>query len=97
MRRHPHSLQVRDATLVGAYPLLLLAGEAAVDHSKQSVTLDGWLKFSAPPRTAVLLRELRAELDGLLLEKVRPASAAAGMGGRGGGGGAEPAETRLGA
>ena len=53
----------------------------------QRVTLDGWLQFLAPPRSAVLLRELRAELDALLAAKVRQPQAqlealAGGHGGR---------------
>lgn len=62
---------VRDATLVGAYPLLLLAGEVSVDHERRAVSVDGWLRFAAPPRTAVLMRELRAEINELFMQKVK--------------------------
>lgn len=62
---------VRDATLVGAYPLLLLAGDVSVDHELRTVSVDGWLRFSVPPRAAVLMRELRAEINGIFLQKVK--------------------------
>ena len=35
------------------------------------VTVDKWIEFSAPPRTAVLFSQLREELNRLLLEKIR--------------------------
>ncbi|KAJ1482594.1 hypothetical protein T484DRAFT_1803323 [Baffinella frigidus] len=34
------------------------------------VTLDSWLTLSVPARTAVLIRELRKELKGLLAKKI---------------------------
>ena len=39
--------------------LKALSVSAGAYVRSQRVTLDGWLHFSAPPRTAVLLRELR--------------------------------------
>ena len=42
-----------------------------VHHDKGTVTIDKQIEFESPGRTAVLVRELRAELDRLLHEKIR--------------------------
>jgi ATP-dependent RNA helicase DHX36 len=61
---------IRDATMVGAYPLLLFGGKVKVDHERSSASVDGWIRFRAAPRVAVLFKALRAELDGLLMRKI---------------------------
>ena len=61
---------VRDSTMVTPYPLLLFGGELKVQHAQQTIAVDGWIEFSAPPRVAVLFKQLRAELDKLLLAKI---------------------------
>ena len=61
---------VRDATMIGPYPLLLFGGKVAVDHGRSQATCDGWIRFRAAPRVAVLFKALRKELDGLLMQKI---------------------------
>ena len=61
---------VRDATMVGPYALLLFGGKVKVDHERASALCDGWIRFRAAPRVAVLFKALRAELDGLLMQKI---------------------------
>ena len=56
--------------MVTPYPLLLFGGELKVQHAQQTIAVDGWIEFSAPPRVAVLFKQLRAELDKLLLAKI---------------------------
>ena len=56
---------------VTPFPLLLFGGELKVRHAEHIVTVDKWIEFSAPPRTAVLFSQLREELNRLLLEKIR--------------------------
>ena len=56
--------------MITPYPLLLFGGELKVKHAQQSITIDGWIEFESPPRTAVLFKTLRSELDKLLLEKI---------------------------
>ena len=51
-------------------PLLLFGGELKVRHAQQTITVDGWIEFDAAPRVGVLFRQLRAELDRLLLQKL---------------------------
>ena len=51
--------------------MLLFGGELKVRHAEHVVTVDKWIEFSAPPRTAVLFSQLREELNRLLLEKIR--------------------------
>ncbi len=48
-----------------------------VRHAEQTITIDGWMEFEAPPRVAVLFRQLRAELDKLLLAKIAAPTAEA--------------------
>ena len=61
---------LRDATLVGAYPLLLFGGKVEVDHARAKASCDGWIKFRAAPRVAVLFKNLRKELDATLMRKI---------------------------
>lgn len=42
-----------------------------MDHERRAVSVDGWLRFAAPPRAAVLMRELRAEINDLFMQKVK--------------------------
>ena len=41
-----------------------------VDHKAGTVTVDGWIKFKAPARVAVLVKRLRRELDAALQLKI---------------------------
>ena len=41
-----------------------------VHHEKSTVTIDGQITLEAPGRVAVLVRELRGELDKLLQDKI---------------------------
>ena len=61
---------LRDATLVGAYPLLLFGGKIEVDHARAKASCDGWITFRAAPRVAVLFKNLRRELDATLMRKI---------------------------
>lgn len=60
---------VRDATMVSPYALLLFGGDIDVLHERGEITVDAWMYFKAPARVAVLVRELRRQLDGLLQRK----------------------------
>lgn len=48
----------------------LPAGNISVQHEEGTLKLDGWATFKAPARIAVLIRELRQQVDRLLLAKV---------------------------
>ncbi|KAA6421632.1 MAG: putative ATP-dependent RNA helicase DHX57 [Trebouxia sp. A1-2] len=63
-------LYVRESSLVPVYALLLFGGQISVQHEEGTLKLDGWATFKAPARIAVLIRELRQQVDKLLLEKV---------------------------
>ena len=43
---------VRDATLVSPYALLLFGGKLDVDFQAETITVDGWATFRAPPETS---------------------------------------------
>lgn len=61
---------VRESSMVPVFALLLFGGDIEVDHEKQLLRLDRWAEFKAPARIAVLVRELRAEVERLLVAKV---------------------------
>ena len=61
---------VMDATVVAANAVVLFGGKLVVDHVNGRVTLDGWLSLPVPARTAVLIKELRVQLEALLRAKV---------------------------
>ena len=48
----------------------LLTGNISVQHEEGTLKLDGWATFKAPARIAVLIRELRQQVNRLLLAKV---------------------------
>jgi ATP-dependent RNA helicase DHX57 len=62
---------VRDSTMVSPYAILLFGGDIDVRHAQEQLAVDGWVVFKSPARVAVLVRELRRNLDGLLLRKFR--------------------------
>lgn len=62
-------LFIRDATMVSPFAILLFGGDIAVQHRKGQMSVDRWVLFKAPARVAVLARELRRQLDGLLMRK----------------------------
>ncbi|XP_038045525.1 ATP-dependent RNA helicase DHX29-like [Patiria miniata] len=61
---------IRDNTLVSAYPLLLFGGALAVQHREKLITVDEWIKFQAPAKTAVIFKELRNLLSSILVKKL---------------------------
>lgn len=60
---------LRDSTMVSPYAILLFGGDIGVQHAKEEMSVDNWVVFKAQARIAVLARELRRELDTLLLRK----------------------------
>ena len=64
------AVYLRDSTMITPYPLLLFGGAVKVKHAQQLVTVDGWIEFEASPRVGVLFRQMRQELDRLLLQKL---------------------------
>ena len=64
-------IYIRDATVVGAYALLLFGVDMDIQADKSLVLLDDWLSFKIKPRTAALLSDLRLELRKILVEKIQ--------------------------
>ena len=48
----------------------MFGGALALEEEKRQVSIDGWIKFDAPPGDARLLVALRRELDRVLNEKM---------------------------
>ena len=53
---------------------MVSAGQISVQHEVGTLKLDGWATFKAPARIAVLIRELRLQVDRLLTAKVEDSS-----------------------
>ncbi|CAD5315786.1 unnamed protein product [Arabidopsis thaliana] len=62
---------LQDTTVVSPFPILLFGGSINVHHQSGSVTIDGWLKLTAPAQTAVLFKELRLTLHSILKDLIR--------------------------
>ena len=61
---------IRDTTEVTAFPLLFFGGKLEAQYSEGTVTIDSWIKFSAPGRLVALVQALRRAVDALLLRKI---------------------------
>jgi hypothetical protein len=61
---------IRDATMMTPYPLLLFGGELEVKHEQMVIQMDEWVEFASMGKVAVLIKQLRHELDRLLVEKI---------------------------
>jgi hypothetical protein len=60
---------IRDSTMVSPMAILLFGGDIQVRHAQEQLVVDGWVVFKSPARIAVLVRELRRNLDALLARK----------------------------
>eukprot|EP01119_Soliformovum_irregulare_P019945 TRINITY_DN6405_c1_g2_i1.p1 TRINITY_DN6405_c1_g2~~TRINITY_DN6405_c1_g2_i1.p1 ORF type:complete len:601 (+),score=220.21 TRINITY_DN6405_c1_g2_i1:264-1805(+) len=61
---------ITQSTMVSPYSLLLFGGDIQVRHQDEIVMIDEWIRFKAPARIAVLMKEVRSELDGILSHKI---------------------------
>jgi ATP-dependent RNA helicase DHX57 len=68
-QRETSKVFVFDCSVVSPYALLLFGGDIKVQHDKELIIIDDWIKFNAPARIAVLVRGLREQLDELLMRK----------------------------
>lgn len=68
---------LRDTTIISPYSILLFGGSINILHQTGLVTIDGWLKLTAPAQTAVLFKELRLTLHSVLNELIRKPEMAA--------------------
>ena len=57
----------RLVTAAPAYAVLLFGGALHVAHAASEIVMDGWARFKAPARIAVLVRELRSAADDALM------------------------------
>jgi len=61
---------IQDLTEVSAYPLLFFGGKVEGQYLQGTITVDGWLKFSASGKLVAIIQALRRALDALLTEKI---------------------------
>ena len=63
---------IRDASMIDSLLLLLFSsGHVHVQANKNTIVVDQWIKFRAPPSVGALVRELRLAIEGVLLDKIR--------------------------
>ncbi|KAK7363934.1 hypothetical protein VNO77_06099 [Canavalia gladiata] len=62
---------LRDTSIISPYSILLFGGAINVQHQTGLITIDGWLKLTAPAQIAVLFKELRLALHSMLKELIR--------------------------
>ena len=55
---------------VSPFPLLFFCGDIEAQYTESTVTVDKWIKFSAPGKIVVLILSLRKAFDQLLTEKI---------------------------
>jgi len=46
---------LRDSTMITVYPLILFGGEIEVNHAKQEITVDKWIRFTAPGKIGMVI------------------------------------------
>lgn len=63
---------LKDSTMVSPIPILFFGGKIEVNHEKGwiSVGADKWVRFKAPAREGVLIRQLRKAVDRVLAYKI---------------------------
>lgn len=59
-----------EITEIPPFPLLFFGGEIEAQYTEGTVTVDDWIKFSAPGKLVVLILALRKSLNELLTEKI---------------------------
>jgi hypothetical protein len=62
---------VRDVSAAPLQAILLFAQHVEIMHASHLVVIDRWVRISANPRTAVLFKTLRNQLNSLLEAKMR--------------------------
>jgi hypothetical protein len=63
-------IYLRNVTEIGPYALLLFGGKLEAQYLDGTITIDNWIRFSAPGRIVALIQLLRKRLDDLLEEKI---------------------------
>ena len=61
---------LHEITEIPPFPLLFFGGEIEAQYTEGTVTVDDWIKFSAPGKLVVLILALRKSLNELLTEKI---------------------------
>ena len=61
---------LHDISEVSPFPLLFFCGEIEAQYTESTVTVDKWIKFSAPGKIVILILSLRKAFDQLLTEKI---------------------------
>ncbi|KAF9608520.1 hypothetical protein IFM89_009886 [Coptis chinensis] len=65
------SVFLRDTSVISPYSILLFGGSINVLHQTGLLTIDGWIKLTAPAQIAVLFKELRLTLHSVLKELIK--------------------------
>lgn len=66
----PHRTSVTTTCFVNSMPLLLFGGPLVVKHTDRIVVVDEWMEIEMAAQIGVMLKELRKEVEDLLLKLV---------------------------
>jgi len=66
----PHRTSVSTTCFVGSMPLLLFGGPLVVKHTDRIVVVDEWMEIEMAAQIGVMLKELRRQVENLLLKLV---------------------------
>ncbi|XP_036135386.1 ATP-dependent RNA helicase DHX29 isoform X1 [Molossus molossus] len=61
---------LRETTLISPFPVLLFGGDIEVQHRERLLSVDGWIRFQAPVKIAVIFKQLRVLIDSVLRKKL---------------------------
>lgn len=63
-------IYMRNIAEIGPYALLLFGGKIEAQYLDGTITVDNWIRFSAPGKIVAIIQLLRRRLDDLLEEKI---------------------------
>ena len=66
----PHRTSVSTTCFVGLMPLLLFGGPLVVKHTDRIVVVDEWIEIEMAAQIGVMLKELRHQIENLLLKLI---------------------------
>lgn len=72
LKMRTSSIYLYDCTEVSPYCLLFFGGDISIqkDKDQETIAVDEWIVFQSPEKIALLVKNLRKELDDLLQEKI---------------------------
>jgi len=70
----PSRVSVATTCFVHPFALLLLGGSVVVRHTQRLVVVDGWIEIQMAAQIGVIMKELRKQVDALLVKMIEKAA-----------------------